>query len=237
VAKRRTKTKTSNVYRSISGKFEIAYRDSDGKLRFKTVDGDIEAAKRVLADVVSRKAKGERVAPSRVTLDQYAQDVYFPSLLLRPRTIEIYKASYRLYVAPTLGHRPLTSITVDDVAKLIASLTRRGYAAWTVRGVLTVLGRIFATAERASLVPSNPIRKLDQGERPAASQREQRILSSDDSPGCSTSPAASAGSSRSAHSRGSGWGRRSACAGRTSTSNKASSASAPSSTTNAASSS
>ncbi|NDU79105.1 tyrosine-type recombinase/integrase, partial [Actinomadura sp. DSM 109109] len=52
--------------------------------------------------------------------------------------------------------------------------------AWTVRGVLTVLGRIFATAERASLVPANPVRKLDQGERPAGRQREQRVLSSDE---------------------------------------------------------
>jgi integrase len=40
-----------------------------------------------------------------------------------------------------------------------------------------VLSRIFATAERASVVQRNPVRQLDQGERPAMNDREQRILS------------------------------------------------------------
>jgi len=165
------------IFKSSSGRYEIAYRDSDGRLRFKTVGGSLEDAKNERATIVSQKASGERVAPSRVTLDEYAERTYFPSLTLRTRTLEVYKASYRLYLKPTLGTKRLDAITVDDVAKLIASLTRQGLSAWTVRGALTPLGRIFTIAERARLVQRNPVRLLDQGGRPAASRREQRILS------------------------------------------------------------
>src|SRR4051794_8373203 len=44
-APRRVKTKAPGVYRSSSGKYEIAFRDSDGKLRFKVVEGSFEDAK------------------------------------------------------------------------------------------------------------------------------------------------------------------------------------------------
>ncbi len=176
-AKRRVRVKgATGVYRSVSGKYEIAFRDSDGRLRFKTIDGSLEDAKNERATIVSRKASGERVAPSRITLDEYAEGNYFPSLTLRPRTITIYRNSYRLYVKPTLGSKRLESITVDDVAKLIAKLGREGFSAWTIRGALTPISRIFATAERASLIQRNPVRQLDQGERPVAGGKEQRIL-------------------------------------------------------------
>lgn len=175
--KRRTRVKGApGIYRSMSGKYELAYRDSDGRLRFKTVDGDLESAKAARAEVVAKKARGERVAPSRLTLCEYASETYFPALRLRPRTITIYRNSFRLYIDPTLGTKRIAAITVDDVAKLIAKLEKQGLSGWTIRGSLTVLGRIFATAERASVVQRNPVRQLDQGERPKVSDQEQRIL-------------------------------------------------------------
>src|SRR5581483_3274429 len=83
---------------------------------------------------------------------------------LRLRTHEVYKGWLRLHVTPRLGKRQLQSITVDDVAALIASMTKgerfvekdgtmtkvegKPFAAWTIRGVVTVLGRVLSTATR-----------------------------------------------------------------------------------------
>lgn len=53
--KRRTKTKAPGVYRSVSGKYEIAFRDSDGRSRFRT---SFEDAKALRAELVGKVKKG-----------------------------------------------------------------------------------------------------------------------------------------------------------------------------------
>ena len=175
--KRRVLMKNApGVYRSSSGKYEIAYTDSDGKLRFKTIGTNLEEAKAARAQIVGRKGKGERIISTKLTLAEYAEQNYFAALQLRPRTIRTYQFSFDRYAKPTLGRKRIAEINVDDVARLVAQLSRDGYAAWTVRSMLTVLGRIFASAERANLIPSNPVRKLDQGERPSVVGTERRIL-------------------------------------------------------------
>jgi integrase len=40
------------------------------------------------------------------------------------------------------------------------------FAAWTIRGVLVVVGRIFSSAARDGVVNVNPVRKLEKEERP-----------------------------------------------------------------------
>ena len=179
-APRRTKLKgTTGVYRSISGAYEVSFRDSDGRLRFETLPkgSTLADAKALRADKVVRLQRGERVVTTRVTVDEYATETFFPALRVRERTQAIYESNYRLHIRPRLGRRKLAEVTVDDVARLIADLEREGKAAWSIRGVLTVLGRIFATAERAALIPGNPVRKLDRGERPKTDTTERRILS------------------------------------------------------------
>jgi hypothetical protein len=44
-------------------RYEITFRDSDGRQRRQVVDGGKKAAETALADVKSRMGKGERVAP------------------------------------------------------------------------------------------------------------------------------------------------------------------------------
>jgi len=66
---------------------------------------------------------------------------------------------------------------VDDVARLIEELQRAGRKAWTIRGNLTVAGRIFDFARRRlGWAGQNPVRLLDRSERPRSDQRERRVL-------------------------------------------------------------
>jgi integrase len=56
-----------------------------------------------------------------------------------------------------------------------------GYRAWTIRGTLTVAGRVFEYAQRRMRWSGqNPVRMLDHGERPRSDQRERRILTRDE---------------------------------------------------------
>jgi integrase len=74
----------------------------------------------------------------------------------------------------------LADVDVDAVAGLVSKMTRDGYAAWTVRGSLVALGRIYATAVRRGLVVTNPVRQLERGERPKADTVERRIPTEDE---------------------------------------------------------
>jgi integrase len=60
---------------------------------------------------------------------------------------------------------------------LIAEMQRAGFAGWTIRGALVPLGRVLRNAERRGLIGSNPMLRLERGERPSVGRREQRILS------------------------------------------------------------
>ena len=95
---------------------------------------------------------------------------------LRNPRFEIYRGNYERYLKPAFRQKRLHEITVDHVAALVADMNRKGYSGWTINGTLTPLGRIFATAERAGLIQSNPVRKLDHSERPRVSTDERRIL-------------------------------------------------------------
>ncbi len=176
---RRVRVKRNpGIYLSSSGKYEIAFRDSDGRLRFKTVEGSLEDAKDALAQVRARKSRGERIAPSKTTLAEYA-DGWFETLTVRPSTQRVYRQSFDRYVRPRLGAKPLASLTVDDVARLIADMTRAGYSGHTINGALTPLSKLYRHAERAGLVSSSPVRKLDKSERPKL-PGERRSLDSQD---------------------------------------------------------
>ena len=163
--------------------YEIGYRDSDGRQRWQRVEGRIKAARAALADVKARMGKGTRVAPApRLTFGEAAarwQETQAANL--RPATQAAYGASLRTHLLPRWERRRLDSIDVDDVARLIEELQRAGRKAWTIRGNLTVAGRIFDFARRRlGWAGQNPVRLLDRSERPRSDQRERRVLSGEE---------------------------------------------------------
>ncbi len=165
----------------LSGVFEITYYDSAGRRRWQTVEGSVEDADAARSEVVARKRRGERVAPSKLTLMAYA-----PTWLdsqagrLRPKTIATYEAHLRLHILPKLGRRRLPEVTTDDVASLSAEMQRAGFAAWTIKGALATLSGLMRHAARRGLISENPVARLERGERPTTTEKEKRVLSADE---------------------------------------------------------
>jgi len=163
--------------------YEIGYRDSDGRQRWQRVEGGVRAARVALADVKARMGKGARVAPApRLTFGEAAvrwQEAQAASL--RPATRSTYDTHLRVHLLPRWERRRLDSIDVDDVARVIEDLQRAGRKAWTIRGNLTVAGRVFDFARRRlGWAGENPVRLLDRSERPRSDQTERRVLSGDE---------------------------------------------------------
>lgn len=184
-------------------RFEIIYRDSEGRQRQQVVEGGVRAAEAALADVKGRMGRGERVVPQPSLTFAEAAERFMESVdaSLRPATRAAYRSSLETHLLPAWGRLRLDRIDVDAVARLIEAMqtvsyraevearvakrTRKppttGYAPWTIRAVLVPAGRVFAFAQRRlRWAGSNPVRELERSELPAHRQDERRILSRDE---------------------------------------------------------
>lgn len=115
-----------------------------------------------LADM--RLDPGEARDLAAKPLGQYATE-FFNGLAgtIDAETIAKYRANYLLYVAPTLGPRPVASIRVADVKKLRSELasttstrTKRPLSAGTIKHAISVLRMILDTAVENEAIATNP---------------------------------------------------------------------------------
>jgi integrase len=162
-------------------RYIVWFEDSDAKGRTETLPlGSTEKdALDRQAELRGKKARGERVAPARVTLKDFTEAWLAEQLAagrLKAKTHEDYSRSLRLHVLPHIGRRRLQEVTIDDVAALVTRMQRDGKKAWTIRAMLTPLSRVFASAVRRGVVSANPVRGLDKSERPRSDQKRMQIL-------------------------------------------------------------
>lgn len=177
---RRTRVERG-IYRQQNGTYGV-YLIVDGKPRFKTIGSKLAQARRH-RDLLSVKAqRGELATPRRLAFAELAENWIegFAALVAAgergERTLENYRYHLDHNLLPAFGRKQLHEITTDDIARLIATLRAKGLAAKTINGALVPLGRILAHALRRGYITDNPLRRLEQHERPRIQRREQRVL-------------------------------------------------------------
>ncbi|MEZ5076967.1 MAG: site-specific integrase [Solirubrobacterales bacterium] len=180
---RRVRVKTG-IYKAkdAAGKdrFEIFYRDEEGKPHWKRVPGGIRSAETARADILARKGRGEKVRPVRVTFNE-AADAWWEAQAsaLSLNTQNAYRASLNR-LRKVWGDRKLDNIGPDTVAALVREMQAEGRRSWTIKGALTVVGRVFDySARRLGWHGSNPVRELEASERPSDDQPERVNFSRD----------------------------------------------------------
>ncbi len=144
-------------------------------------------ARQAKADLISKLGRGEVVAPSRTTLREVADEWLsnFDGLVAAgersPRTVERYRENVERHILPALGRVEVQKVTPDHIARLIRAKREAGLASWTVKGMLTPLGRIFALAVRRGYVAESPLHRLDSEELPKGKAKsEPRVLAKDE---------------------------------------------------------
>jgi integrase len=127
-------------------------------------------------------------SPSKITFEQFADEwLERQESRLRATTLRPYRSYTVQHLNPRLGDRKISSITVDDVAALIADMEQgwrycerdgrlvrvqgKPFAAWTIRGVVVVLGRLLGRATQLGIISANPVCRLEE-ERPKSVKRE-----------------------------------------------------------------
>lgn len=118
-----------------------------------------EEAQRWL-QALERAARGG-VDPTQATmrLAEYGDAVMQLALRgLEAKTLDPYRAGWRLRVAPTLGHLPLRMITVGAVDRAVHSWIADDCSRSTVKNSLAVLVRVMEQAVRDGILERNPAR-------------------------------------------------------------------------------
>ncbi len=172
--KRREKVEPG-IYRRRDGRLEIGWRDASGTQRWHVVEGGIKAARNALATEHAKRAKGERIAPPRLTLARALDAAWEQKRGRLARSSQtVYKASSKR-VREYFGSRRLDSITVGDVAAYVAA--HGALSAETLRKDLSVISGAFAYAIRhLGFTGANPVQLLERFERPHGESKPKRIL-------------------------------------------------------------
>src|SRR5438552_3807645 len=91
-------------------RYEVAYLDSDGRQRWRTCS-KLAEARQLRADLVSKVARGEIVAPAKVKFGELAESWYASKApRVRRRTQRYYRDSLDLVLLPRFGNIRIGSI-------------------------------------------------------------------------------------------------------------------------------
>jgi integrase len=174
----------NNIYVRPDKLYEVGYRDSTGKQRWR-VDGypstfQTIAAARVARDVMlSKKGKGERVVPNPKLKFGEASSRWLTEQVsaLGDGTGDGYESHLRNHLLPRWGNRLCDSIDVGEALKLVQEMRAAGYAEWTISGVLRVASRVFKFARRhCGWHGDDPIALLEKGEGAKVSNTPERRI-------------------------------------------------------------
>ena len=165
------------IYERRDGRLELGWRDAQGRLRWRVVDGGISAARAALTQEHAKRARGEVIAADPRLTFNAAADARWEARVsrLRPATQRAYGPALK-HLRKHFGKQRVASITPPDVAVYIAGKDR--LKGWTLKGHLTVLSAVYRYANRyLGVTTPNPVAALDSIERPKTNDaKPKRIL-------------------------------------------------------------
>ncbi len=172
-----------NIYRRVSGVYEVGFKDGAGRQRWRTVDGGITAARAARDELLVRRSRGERVAStSRLRFgDAAAQWLAGPVVDLRATTQACYRNAVEQHLLRRFATHRLDTISPDDLAGLVRELRASGLAESTILIVVGVVNRIYRyAARRLGWAGTNPVSLLLPSERPKPGRSAKRRLFEED---------------------------------------------------------
>lgn len=164
------------IYYSVYGgvkKFEVRYTDSDGKSRFETCGTRLSDALDRQAEIRRALGLGERVAPSRKTFGEVA-DEWLESLTVKEASVKVYRGRVE-HARRAFGRRRIQDITPDMVAAFVRQLHHSDGGKGLILGTVSQVFS-FASNPRRGYLSSNPCSHLEKSERPKGDPLEVRVF-------------------------------------------------------------
>lgn len=175
-SRRRVRVAT-NVYRRATrdgDRFDVAFRDTDGRMRFRVLAARTQrAAEKEARAILAGRDDGDRVIPEAVTVAQFWAAEYLPAQEALAaagrrswRGVDMYVDRWRQFIEPAVGDVRLGELEGTHVGSMIAGMRRRGYAEATILQAVNVLRAVVRLARARRLIRRDPFGELDPSERP-----------------------------------------------------------------------
>jgi integrase len=136
------------------------------------------AAEEALVELQTQVRKaahnGQRIVRKPLTVQQFLEDKWLPTLSLAGRLKESTLSYYRFasrYLVKELGSRAISEVTGGDLTRLYGKLKANGYSTSLIRGIHTTAHKAYAFALREGLVTWNP---ADRAEAPPTTKGTPR---------------------------------------------------------------
>lgn len=161
-----------------AGRWEVRYRDPEGKQRARMFDRKTNA-ERFVTRVEHSKLTGSYVDPSagRVTFRSFAEE-WRKVQIHRPGTATSVEQQLRVHVYPVIGDRPIAAIRTSEIQGMIKGFGALGadgkpkLAPSTVEVIYGWVVAVFRAAVRDRVVTSSPCVDIRKPAKPPASMLE-----------------------------------------------------------------
>lgn len=187
---RRYRTRVPGIYYRLTDesnpdsqrRYIVWFEDALGKGRTKTLPlgSTLEDAKNELAGLRARKARGERIVPTRkwvgALLDEWL-DSRRDSL--SPATVEVYELGIK-HTKKEIGTLRVSELRPQVIFKFRAQLQGKGLKTWSVKKYETPLKGALQMAVREGWIAKNPYADALPHERHKSDTEEKRCLSKDE---------------------------------------------------------
>jgi len=156
-------------------------RDASGKRQQKWHSGfrTKREASEALTEILGQLARGQYVAPSKLTVGDFLEDEWLPAIRagVRPLTFESYAGNVRNHIVSHVGEVPLQQLTPPMLNSMYAELGKT-LSPRTVRYIHAILRRAFADAVKWNRLARNPLDSADPPSCRAGGGRTMRTWSS-----------------------------------------------------------
>lgn len=127
-----------------------------------------------LAHLVGQVTSGAILPPSKLRLGEYLERWLrdYAEGRLAPKTLESYRATVRVHLAPTLGHVPLSRLAPQTIQGYLTRKFQAGLSTTTVRYHAAILRQALRQAAKWGLLAQNPADCVDL---PARHRIEMRV--------------------------------------------------------------
>jgi len=161
----------ASISKRPDGRWRARYRDANGKEHAKHFNRKIDG-QRWLDEVTTAVVTGQYVHPKagRITVEQYASQVWLPSLSLRASSRREYEGALSRHLVPALGSMPMSSVRPVDARALLMKLEDR-LSPRTARRIYGHARSLFRHAEPLAIrayAPARPRPGRAAGAAPAA---------------------------------------------------------------------
>ena len=126
-------------------KWVVDWRDPGGKRFIETVDGDRDAAKRRLGEILK---SGEQAASKRLTFQGYAESWLqnHAKVTIKRSTYLEYERALKVHLYPLFASKPLVRVGRKMVREMIATKQKAGLSQSTIRNILAPMRQMYNQA-------------------------------------------------------------------------------------------